>query len=65
MNESEHVDPSQLRSGPIRQESLSAELLERIREAALCVDLHLDKRRRRGSPRYSAGNWSKADGLLR
>ena len=30
MNEPEHVDPKQLRPGPIRNESLPPELLERI-----------------------------------
>ena len=30
MNEPEYIDPNQLRPGPIRQESLSPELLERI-----------------------------------
>jgi hypothetical protein len=31
MNEPEHVDPKQLRPGPIRNESLSPELLEQIK----------------------------------
>ncbi len=31
MSKPEHVDPKQLRQGPIRHESLSPELLEKIK----------------------------------
>ena len=42
MTEPEHIDPSQLRPGPIRQESLSPELLEHVKAVYDVVGPYLD-----------------------
>ena len=42
MNEPEYIDPKQLRPGPIRHESLSPELLERIRAVYDVIGPYLD-----------------------
>jgi hypothetical protein len=42
MSEPEYVDPSQLRPGPIRHESLPAELLDQIRAVYEVIGPHID-----------------------
>lgn len=42
VNEPEYIDPKQLRPGPIRHESLSPELLERIRAVYDVIGTYLD-----------------------